>query len=53
MLGIGTPKIRVDRFLRFAFGFRLVFFAFRFLAMRQPPWLHFSQRRIQPTDKNG
>jgi hypothetical protein len=32
-VGIGTPNIRVDRFLRFAVRFRLVFFAFRFLAM--------------------
>jgi hypothetical protein len=35
-VGIRTPKIRVV-FLRFAFRFRLVFFAFRFLAMRLPP----------------
>ena len=32
-VGIGTPNIRVDCFLRFAVRFRLVFFAFRFLAM--------------------
>jgi hypothetical protein len=31
-VGIGTPNIRV-RFLRFAVRFRLVFRAFRFLAM--------------------
>jgi hypothetical protein len=33
---MGTPNIRV-RFLPFAFRFLLVFFAFRFLAMRLPP----------------
>jgi hypothetical protein len=32
-VGIGTPNIRVDRFLRLAVRFRLVLFAFRFLAM--------------------
>jgi hypothetical protein len=32
-VGIGTPNIRVDRFLRLAVRFRLVLFALRFLAM--------------------
>src|SRR5262249_13163666 len=32
-VGIGTPNIRVDRFLRLAVRFRLVFFALRFLAI--------------------
>jgi hypothetical protein len=33
---VGTPNIRVDRFLRFAVRFRLVLFAFRLLAMDRP-----------------
>jgi hypothetical protein len=49
-VGIGTPNIRVDRFLRFAVRFRLVFFALRFLAM----WLPLTSSaklRVLSTDK--
>src|SRR4029453_6808890 len=39
-VGIGTPNIRVDRFLRFAVRFRLVFFAFAFWPSSLSPFGH-------------